>query len=293
MPDHRANGHGALPRVTTLGKTLDYYQDATELAFAGTVENTELSAVQQMIRRRELLPPNYVLFGRYDVFRNGNAAKGSRSSDNGHAAVDHDNGSAPSHEGAQTAPSDSEARPPRPAVRPYFYADAGQLMKGARDASQLNQSSLTYAGGAAESFAQREHSILPRPLRGRLHRDAGPRLQSAPAVMPRLMRLPRESRVRRPRFVASEQFTVRIDEVNEREGTLACTVWRRRGGGERFFADFVLKEFAPELRPRAVPGAIFYWTLGERIEADGERSSISRIEFRRVMGPERKVDERR
>lgn len=92
---------------------------------------------------------------------------------------------------------------------------------------------------------------------------------------------------------SGEQFTVLaqwegVVQQIEEDGTL----WvRLTSGPERpeEVSDFSIEEVPPVDRPLVRTGAVFYWTIGYRDQADGQRTRESSIRFRRL--PNRRMED--
>ena len=86
------------------------------------------------------------------------------------------------------------------------------------------------------------------------------------------------------RFVATEELTGQIDEVDHEAGTVACTVWRRPLEHDSYVTTLRIEEFPEGQRDLVQPGNQFYWTFGDLYVPELPGSyATSRIVMRRPM----------
>ena len=80
-------------------------------------------------------------------------------------------------------------------------------------------------------------------------------------------------------FLALEKWEGRVESVDRDSFHAVITGLRARTEES---ADFDLDEISEDDLPLIEPGAIFYWSIGYRIDPSGERSRSSVLRFRRL-----------
>jgi hypothetical protein len=85
----------------------------------------------------------------------------------------------------------------------------------------------------------------------------------------------------RPRFQLRQEFIGRVDDVDEE--TFRATLVTRSEPDEQEVAEIEIEEVSPRDRHLLTPGRIFYWVIGYRDEAYGQRRGVSSIHFRKLV----------
>jgi hypothetical protein len=87
---------------------------------------------------------------------------------------------------------------------------------------------------------------------------------------------------RRPRFQLLQEWIGRVDSVDET--TFRATLTTRAEPDESDFAEIEIEEVSLDERHLLTPGKVFYWVIGYRDEAYGQRFGVSLIHFRKLVG---------
>jgi hypothetical protein len=88
---------------------------------------------------------------------------------------------------------------------------------------------------------------------------------------------------RRPTFSLRQEWIGRVAEVLD--DTFMATLVTRAAPEHVDHAEIEIEEVAPVDRERLRPGAVFYWVMGYRDEAYGQRVGVSSIIFRNMVAP--------
>lgn len=95
---------------------------------------------------------------------------------------------------------------------------------------------------------------------------------------------------RRPRFQLLEEWIGRVEEVRQTE--FRAVLVTRAEPDDRDYADIEIEEVSPNERHLVRPGAIFYWVIGYRDEAYGQRLGVSLIHFRKLVSLSKHLEDR-
>jgi hypothetical protein len=101
---------------------------------------------------------------------------------------------------------------------------------------------------------------------------------SSAAFVSPIARTPKPARL--DRCIVLQKWEGRVEDVSV--DSFVATLTDTLGSGPTEVAEFALDELSPFDLPLVLPGAIFYWNLGYRIAAGGQRSRESVIRFRRM-----------